>query len=1004
MRLHWIFGFLVLIIVCKVDAARHLRLRKQKILKQRQDVEEENSRQADRGDKNLTKVFDIVHKYRKQKGAGSGLKRHNLGQLSGLEQVHQATDHQNGLNGVPTADVGFSPGAPNVGYLDAAHGVTAALHGQKLQVGGQATPAHLPSEDGLNPLSMYHKDGPDSHITSVPTSINADYNNGFGNHIGNDIHTTDPHVFDSNIVGGHVTDGLPTADHHTADETVAMSPHVATSHESQLLSAEQDGANFLQHQQGVVNIVHPNEDLMHQDVAHNAMHLDAFQGHHDEGHPVILDHHDNHVGVELEHHLSHQTPVEISHPPVHVTQAHHHNSFHEVEDQGSVEYQPCTNGGIFVPTGPHSYECICPEQFIGKNCQDINHCHPCPCKNKGRCHNIIELPKYKCTCLPGYFGQQCEKKDPCHPNPCKNNGKCSHDGNGKIECVCPVRFKGTRCEDLHSCKPNPCLNNGMCTEVDAKGKFECQCTEKFRGTICNKPRFCYQNPCQNGGICQEDHENFNCICNHGWRGRICEERACKPNPCKNGGTCSETADGKDFKCVCLPWHSGRLCEENRPCLTKPCLNGGKCIDSFSGFHWSYGPLQFYCICKPPYTGEKCEVHACRNCHKNAHCEGEKCVCDDGYKGNGRICIKKADPCHPNPCENDGVCVQKGETDEFDCRCKKPYLPPYCKNKDPCDPNPCKNEGQCVPTGDGSYNCICQPGFKGMSCNQQDACIPSPCQHGGTCRDENGTASCECKGMWAKPFCKECGCPKKSMPGVPDITCNQEGKCVCPPGYIMNPIAKMCQKEKKGSGSPCQSNPCVNNGVCMDDGSGGYTCQCPAGFLGKNCQIKDPCNPNPCNNNGKCKSDPKTGKFLKCECPPKFPVLPYCDPKEAPAKGVCEPNPCKNGGRCVKSGQSYDCICLIRYTGPTCNVDKCANCDTNAACVNGRCRCKSGFIGNGYDCIKDVPTCAQKCPQYSTCVIPTGNCQCNQGYTFVDRVCLPLQKPKEDSEETAKEES
>lgn len=38
------------------------------------------------------------------------------------------------------------------------------------------------------------------------------------------------------------------------------------------------------------------------------------------------------------------------------------------------------------------------------------------------------------------------------------------------------------------------------------------------------------------------------------------DRACRPNPCKNGATCSETDDGKDFKCVCLPWHAGRLCE------------------------------------------------------------------------------------------------------------------------------------------------------------------------------------------------------------------------------------------------------------------------------------------------------------------------------------------------------------------------------------------------------------------------------------------------------------
>ena len=35
------------------------------------------------------------------------------------------------------------------------------------------------------------------------------------------------------------------------------------------------------------------------------------------------------------------------------------------------------------------------------------------------------------------------------------------------------------------------------------------------------------------------------------------------------------------------------------------------------------------------------------------------------------------------------------------------------------------------------------------------------------------------------------------------------------------------------------------------------------------------------------------------------------------------------------------------------VDKCANCDENAACVNGRCKCKAGFIGNGYECIKGM---------------------------------------------------
>lgn len=33
------------------------------------------------------------------------------------------------------------------------------------------------------------------------------------------------------------------------------------------------------------------------------------------------------------------------------------------------------------------------------------------------------------------------------------------------------------------------------------------------------------------------------------------------------------------------------------------------------------------------------------------------------------------------------------------------------------------------------------------------------------------------------------------------------------------------------------------------------------------------------------------------------------------------------------------------------VDKCANCDVNADCVQGRCRCRKGYIGTGYVCIE-----------------------------------------------------
>ena len=57
--------------------------------------------------------------------------------------------------------------------------------------------------------------------------------------------------------------------------------------------------------------------------------------------------------------------------------------------------------------------------------------------------------------------------------------------------------------------------------------------------------------------------------------------------------------------------------ETRPCLTNPCMHGGRCIDSFSGFHWSFGPMQFYCVCKSPFKGLNCE----RKLNYFYHCDG-----------------------------------------------------------------------------------------------------------------------------------------------------------------------------------------------------------------------------------------------------------------------------------------------------------------------------------------------------------------------------------------------
>lgn len=67
---------------------------------------------------------------------------------------------------------------------------------------------------------------------------------------------------------------------------------------------------------------------------------------------------------------------------------------------------------------------------------------------------------------------------------------------------------------------------------------------------------------------------------------------------------------------------------------------------------------------------------------------------------------------------------------------------------------------------------------------------------------------------------------------------------------------------------CDSNPCQNNGTCVD-AENGYTCLCHAGYKGIHCEVDVAvCNETDatrCLNGGECVEGP--GFSFSCICPP-----------------------------------------------------------------------------------------------------------------------------------------
>uniref|UniRef100_A0A3Q1F1Z1 Cadherin EGF LAG seven-pass G-type receptor 1 n=1 Tax=Acanthochromis polyacanthus TaxID=80966 RepID=A0A3Q1F1Z1_9TELE len=130
--------------------------------------------------------------------------------------------------------------------------------------------------------------------------------------------------------------------------------------------------------------------------------------------------------------------------------------------------------------------------------------------------------------------------------------------------------------DDNICLREPCENYMKCVSVlkfDSSPPFiasdtvlfrpihpinglRCRCPVGFTGDYCETEiDLCYSGPCKNNGRCRSREGGYTCECLEDFTGEHCELNAssdrCVPGVCKNGGKCINRLAG-GFMCECLP--------------------------------------------------------------------------------------------------------------------------------------------------------------------------------------------------------------------------------------------------------------------------------------------------------------------------------------------------------------------------------------------------------------------------------------------------------------------
>ncbi|XP_008407077.1 stabilin-1 isoform X1 [Poecilia reticulata] len=279
-----------------------------------------------------------------------------------------------------------------------------------------------------------------------------------------------------------------------------------------------------------------------------------------------------------------------------------------------------------------------------------------------------------------------------------NKGCAKYCNATKQVAQCCSGFYGPDCKPCIGGFQHPCYDKGTCLD-GIHGNGSCSCHPRFKGIACH---IC-SDPSKHGENCDEE-----CRCVHG----LCDNRPGSGGVCRRGS--------------CSDGFFGDYCDRT----ATPCNADGLLAHCHIHAYCTHTGLDYKCICRDGYEGDG---HSCSpinlclkssrgGCDANADCVfvapgNVSCVCAEGWTGDGTVCVEinNCELQDRGGCSSNATCNHIGPG-QSECVCKTGYMGDgkVCDFVNPCLTNNggCHNLAKCKLEEGGVHTCTCMDGYNG----------------------------------------------------------------------------------------------------------------------------------------------------------------------------------------------------------------------------------------------------------------------------------------------------